>query len=201
MSGVSQQEKDDMMKFLTLGMPDFNQAAATVERSGSTVTEGFNNRRPESTQSGTVGKEDVDAMAKLLEAANLLEEPASKKQRPTTLMESVPASNNTSLGWGVRSVLNESTQRVKSYSVMHEGIGTVIADGLKLQESAHLLMNLLNEGATINSQDITAAIYMEKMYVDAASKMVKARKSGKNSLAEKYKQEAAKYRTEIKNML
>lgn len=167
----------------------------------------------------STGDPDKDAMADILTKFHAAEQgghtgqsqaPQTQPQQPI-MEQNVQEAEYTVLNeeWQVKPVLNEKNPNKPLFSVQHSQTGSVIANGLRLYESAQKLTEALNNGHYINSPQVSEILYYEEIYKDSSQKAghykKKMRRLGESKdLKGKYNdqvREAKKARASLKKLI
>lgn len=148
----------------------------------------------------SVTQEDIDSMKKLLSASDMFSntppppapptEPSlristeSYSKQPSVIAESSvqPNISNSTVGWVVKTIINENTNKVRYYTISHGALGVDIVKKLQLKEAAFKAMELLNAGVTVDDEQFMNVLFQDKMFVETFKRSRKAVGSKKESL-------------------
>lgn len=110
------------------------------------------------------GREDVDAMKRILEVMNELDGPQQAPQRQAiTESYSAPAAVASSAEWSIRTNLVESNgKESKTYDVVQGNHAFV--EGLVVADAARSLARLLNRGYTAENPRVQEVLDLEETY-------------------------------------
>jgi hypothetical protein len=164
MAAVSEKEKADMMRFLSVieGNP-------LPPAEPGTITESYSPDL-ELAGAGQVTRRDIDAMANVLSKLNdVTKEVVSETRNDKQLREAVRTQRNDD-GVKVGSyqiMIKEDEKRIAGkqyYSIYHSQTGDVIADDLTLYETALSVVKLLNNGKYVNHSTVRKLFEADDKY-------------------------------------